>query len=257
MKKLKKYLIWIWVFIFVLVNVYACISLIDKKRVDTFVEEDTPIEVFNDEEDYELELDRLKDEALKRTCEADCIYKILKKRTDLGDENFSVGDAHNLYRKISYYSEKYNILIKDALVIVNVESDFKTDAYNERGKAYGLTQITSPCLKEYNNVNGTNYKLENMFDIDLNLEVGFWYYSRLMKHYSKFNEYGITLTSDTTALRDSYIAYNIGVTEFKNAGRDGRNQLRNGVYPRNMHGYKKGTPYKPITRYYKIVEEWS
>jgi hypothetical protein len=24
-----------------------------------------------------------------------------------------------------------------------------------------------------------------------------------------------------------------------------------------MHGYKKGTPYKPITRYYKIVEEWS
>ena len=125
-----------------------------------------------------------------------CILKILQKRKNLGDKNFNKKDAEILYEKISFYSKKHNINLKDGFIIVNVESDFNYRAFNRKGKAVGLTQITTPCLNEYNNLNRTKYELNQMFDIDLNLEVGFWYYNRLMKHYSKYSIYGINRFDD-------------------------------------------------------------
>lgn len=96
-----------------------------------------------------------------------------------------------------------------------------------------------------------------MYDVDLNLEVGFWYFNRLLNHYSKYSEYGITTYTRRQALRDCYIAYNIGITKFKEIGRHGRNQLRTGYYPVNMYGAKKGDAYKPIYRYSNIYNSWS
>lgn len=186
-----------------------------------------------------------------------CILKILQKRKNLGDKNFNKKDAEILYEKISFYSKKHNINLKDGFIIVNVESDFNHRAFNRKGKAVGLTQITTPCLSEYNNLNRTKYELNQMFDIDLNLEVGFWYYNRLMKHYSKYSIYGINRFDKENALKDCYIAYNIGITEFKNVGNYGRNQLRNGFYPKDMYGSKKGDVYLPILRYLSVLKYWS
>ena len=163
--------------------------------------------------------------------------------------NYSNIEACKIQNKLYKLSEKYNIPINELFTIINTESDFRIYAYNEKGKAYGLCQITQPCLNEYNFINRTDYKLEELFDMELNLEIGVWYYNRLLNIYS--NKYGIN------NLRDCYIAYNIGAGIFKKVGENGRNKLREGVCPINMHGLKAGDNYYPIKRYDKINKFWS
>lgn len=185
-----------------------------------------------------------------------CAERILRAREGCGDDKFGVDDSRYLVSKIMMYADKHKIPYLDAFVIVNIESDFKKTAYNKGGKAYGLCQITRPCLNEYNDINGTDYDIESIMDIDTNLDIGFWYYKRLMSYYSKFPDYGITMTSDESMLRDCYIAYNIGITKFKDLGVHGRNSMRNGVYPVSMYGSKKGDEYAPIKRFHKVYNYW-
>jgi len=171
--------------------------------------------------------------------------------------NTTVEEAYLLFNKISTYANKYSISTKMAFVIINAESDFYINAYNKSGNAYGLCQVTLPCLTEYNWYHNTKYSLEDMYNVDLNLEVGLWYYNRLLTHYSKFDKFGITLDTEEKAYRDCYIAYNIGVTMFSTLKTEGRNLLRKGYYPRNMYGCKKGEKYNPILRYYEIANIWN
>ena len=185
------------------------------------------------------------------------VSKIIEVRLICGDSNLIVREVTELQKKICEYSNKYNLTQEEGFIIVHTESDFKINAYNKYGNAVGLCQITEPCVREYNNMHGTEYTLEQMYDIDLNLEVGFWYFNRLLNHYSKYSEYGITTDTRRQALRDCYSAYNIGITKFKEVGRYGRNQLRTGYYPVNMYGAKKGDVYKPIYRYCNIYNSWS
>lgn len=185
------------------------------------------------------------------------VSKIIEVRLICGDSNLIVREVTELQKKICEYSNKYNLTQEEGFIIVHTESDFKINAYNKYGNAVGLCQITEPCVREYNNMHGTEYTLEQMYDVDLNLEVGFWYFNRLLNHYSKYSEYGITTDTRRQALRDCYIAYNIGITKFKEVGRYGRNQLRIGYYPVNMYGAKKGDIYQPIYRYRNIYNIWS
>ena len=185
------------------------------------------------------------------------VSKIIEVRLICGDSNLIVREVTELQKKICEYSNKYNLTQEEGFIIVHTESDFKINAYNKYGNAVGLCQITEPCVREYNNMHGTEYTLEQMYDVDLNLEVGFWYFNRLLNHYSKYSEYGITTNTRRQALRDCYIAYNIGITKFKEVGRYGRNQLRIGYYPANMYGAKKGDIYQPIYRYRNIYNIWS
>lgn len=189
---------------------------------------------------------------------AESISNIMRVRTiECKDEDFTLDEAYTIFYKIRFYAEKYHISLKDALVIINVESDFKFDAYNKYGQAYGLCQVTQICLDEYNwNHCATNYTLEDMYDIDANLEVGFWYYNRILTHYSEHYGY-ITTSSPDKAIRDAYIAYNIGTTVFNKVGRDGRNMLRNGTFPINGYGYRKGEKYNPVFRLYEIMDNWN
>ena len=188
---------------------------------------------------------------------SDYASKIVSVRTSNNDYSITMEDAENLSKKIYNYAKKYDFTHKEGMVIINTESDFKKDAYNRKGKAYGLCQITQPCLSEYNKINGTEYELWQMFDVDLNLEVGFWYYNRLMNYYSNYVKYGIKTETREQAIADCYIAYNVGITTFKNVGHWGRNQLRVGYYPIDMYGSKSGESYIPITRFRKISTNWS
>lgn len=166
---------------------------------------------------------------------------------EYNDKDFTFEDGFSLAEKIADAAEKAGLDYSQGFVICYIESDFKKNAYNSRGKAYGLCQITQPCLTEYNWHNGTNYTLDQSMDPDLNLKIGFWYYHRLLSHYKKYAEYGIH------DLKDAYIAYNIGVTAFKKVGESGRISLRNGTYPCSIYGAKKGSEYKPSLRYDRII----
>lgn len=189
---------------------------------------------------------------------SDSIMNIMSTRiVKCGDDDFTFDEAYLIFSKIRYYAEKHQIPLKDALVIINIESDFKVDAYNKHGKAYGLCQVTKLCLDEYNwnHCNTSDFILDDMYDIDANLEVGFWYYNRILTHYSDYYGY-ITTSSPKKTIRDAYIAYNIGTTVFNSIGRDGRNMLRNGKFPINGYGYKKGEKYNPVFRLYEIMDNW-
>ena len=172
-----------------------------------------------------------------------------------GDKKFTMLDALELLNKIEFYAKRNNLSLQSALTIVNVESDFNAKAYRKSAQAYGLTQLTPLCLKEYNELNNTNYTLDDLFDVDVNLEIGFWYFNRILTHYS--DSYGyITTSTPEKALRDAYLAYNVGVTTFSIIGRRGRNDLRNGIYPCDMYGSKKGDVYEPMNRYSRLAMYW-
>ena len=176
---------------------------------------------------------------------------------------FTMEDAINLVSKITDAAVAHGLDSKIAFAIVDIESDFRNDAYNKKGSAYGLCQITQPCLNEYNNNHpNATYTINDMYDVDSNLEVGFWYYKWILTHYNDYYDY-ITTDNDYTKLRDAYIAYNYGVTNFNYVGREGRNKLRNGIYPNikgtkaNNYGAKAGDPYTPMSRFNEKVKTWN
>ena len=168
------------------------------------------------------------------------------------NKNFTQREAFELLYKVAHYADKHNLDLLEALVIINVESDFKTHAYNRNGEAYGLCQITQTCLDEYNLKNKTHYDLIDAFDPDINLEVGFWYYNRILTRYNDHYEY----IEGNLPIVDAYIAYNVGVTIYHKVGFNGRKMLREGKFPLNAFGYKCGDTYRPILRLYKMLNLW-
>lgn len=182
--------------------------------------------------------------------------RIIAIRRTNRDFNFSWYDAMSLIEKIETHAVNNGLTLENGLVIVNVESDFKSNAYNKKGKAYGLTQATLSCLNEFNWYNNTEYTEEDLYDVDINLEVGFWYYNRILTHYADYYGY-ISSSSNEKALKDAYICYNIGIKKFSDIGSSGRNELRNGVYPCDMYGSKKGDTYEPVKRFTEKMTIWN
>ena len=80
-------------------------------------------------------------------------------RWENGETSYSLYEAINLLKLITKKAEKHGFTPEEGLIIVNVESDFKIDAYNRGGNAHGLTQSTPVCLEEYNWYHGTDYKI--------------------------------------------------------------------------------------------------
>ena len=119
------------------------------------------------------------------------IQKIIDARIVYADPNFMGNDAWDnasaLFGKISKYAADYNIDIVDALTLVHVESDFKVDAHRKDTSATGLCQVTKICLADFNDITKKNYTMYDMLDANKNLEVGFWYFARLLndEYYGK------------------------------------------------------------------------
>ena len=167
---------------------------------------------------------------------------------------FQYTDAVNLYYLIIDAAHNHNLDKKLGFMIVHIESDYRANAVSGAG-AIGLCQIMKGCLNEYNDNHKVKYTMQDMLDPEKNLEVGFWYYARILNHYDNFYGY-ITRTSLQTELRDAYIAYNYGVTRFSQIGRWGRNELRAGRYPENIYGSQIGDPYNPILRLNDISQTY-
>ena len=200
--KFLKSLIVLCIFLITVFAIYICFKKKPSKKDIEFPKEILKeyIDTINDA-DINFKLDE--------NFNFEYVSKIIEVRLICGDSNLIVREVTELQKKICEYSNKYNLTQEEGFIIVHTESDFKINAYNKYGNAVGLCQITEPCVREYNNMHGTEYTLEQMYDVDLNLEVGFWYFNRLLNHYSKYSEYGITTDTRRQALRDCYIAYNI------------------------------------------------
>ena len=184
------------------------------------------------------------------------ITKIIYNATRTWDSHniFQYADAINLYNLITAAADKHGLPQKAGFVIVHIESDFKKTAKSNYN-AKGLCQVTETCLNEYNNNHEVKYTMQDMFDPEKNLEVGFWYYARILNHYDKCYRY-ITRTDLQTELRDAYIAYNYGVTRFSRVGSWGRNELIEGRYPENIYGSKTGDTYTPVLRFNDISQNY-
>lgn len=176
-------------------------------------------------------------------------------RSQRPNDGFTFEEALDLSKKITRHAKEEGLSKQSGYIIVYVESDF-CNVVNGFG-ATGYCQITPPCLNEFNDKAGRcRYTMTDMKDPDKNLEVGFWYYNRLMTYYADRSEYGLTTWTEDRLLRDAYIAYNVGVTTFKAVGKWGRNELRSGRYPRNMYGARRGDPYIPALRYFDKRDDW-
>jgi soluble lytic murein transglycosylase-like protein len=63
--------------------------------------------------------------------------------------------------------------------IKEIESGGNPKAYNKYSKATGLYQITPICLKHFNEVNKTSWKMDDMYDPKKNERVAVWYFTWL------------------------------------------------------------------------------
>lgn len=66
-------------------------------------------------------------------------------------------------------------------IIVEIESSNNPNAYNARSGARGLFQITPICLKHFNDVHGTSYSSEDLFQPLVNEKIALWYLDWLSK----------------------------------------------------------------------------
>jgi len=92
--------------------------------------------------------------------------------------------------------------------LIQVESNWNTNAVNTKSGATGLGQITPPALNDFNTLNKEKYTMEDMKDPQKNMRVTNWYlYDRIpqmLKHYN------IPLT-----LQNILASYNFGIGNVK------------------------------------------
>ena len=171
----------------------------------------------------------------------------LKMSIDFCKNRFSNEIGNAVYEA----SVKHNIPPYVIFAIIATESGrHRTDNINEinimnvnpRARSSvdcrGLMQCSKYALADYNRINKTEHTMNDLFDIDINIEIGTWYYSQF------------TTISDSWT--EIYVIYNVGYGNFRKInpywfyGRDGllyndyKNSFfyMNDVYPPNC-SYKR------------------
>ncbi len=104
-------------------------------------------------------------------------------------------------------ARKYEVPEYIAFALVNTESDFNYKAHQKATNCVGLCQVSEICLQEYNKITNSKWTLDQVhYNQQLNLEVGFWYFNRLLTVYGvKYSIYDYD---------DAYIAYNVGPVNY-------------------------------------------
>lgn len=96
----------------------------------------------------------------------------------------------------------------DMSIIKQIESSGNDNAVNKYSGAVGGYQITAICLKDFNQVNKTNYTRKDLFIPYINKQIGTWYMNKRIPQLLK--ALGL---KDTTNNR--LISYNAGVNAVK------------------------------------------
>lgn len=91
------------------------------------------------------------------------------------------------------------------------ESGFNSKAVS-RAPAYGLYQVTPQTLKEFNDKTGNNYKIEDLYNDEINTEIRDWYMNDLYnREWNTKNN-----PSDSVRATKTIMAYNMGPTNLVN-----------------------------------------
>ena len=133
---------------------------------------------------------------------------------EIEDEFLFFDDDDEDYQSLSNTKSKnnknYSFFSDDESIkrTIQKESGGNPNAVSSAG-ARGLMQIMPIALEDYNNINGTSYSMDDMFDPELNVEVGSWYKHKripeMLRHYNlPINEQTIDA------------AYNGGIGRVKN-----------------------------------------
>lgn len=88
--------------------------------------------------------------------------------------------------------------------IETIESNHNPLAFNKKMNARGLYQITPINLKDYNQVNKTSIKPDELFNPIINKKIATWYFNVRLVQF--FNHYHITLNE-----KNLIVAYNSGI----------------------------------------------
>ena len=188
----------------------------------------------------------------------------LKMSIDFCKNRFSNEIGNAVYEA----SVKHNIPPYVIFAIIATESGrHRTDNINEinimnvnpRARSSvdcrGLMQCSKYALADYNRINKTEYTMNDLFDIDINIEIGTWYYSQF------------TTISDSWT--EIYVIYNVGYGNFRKInpywfyGRDGllyndyKNSFfyMNDVYPPDC-SYKRLSGEKNVLRKYNAKKRF-
>ncbi len=95
----------------------------------------------------------------------------------------------------------------------SIESDNNPFAVNSRTGCYGLYQISEICLRDFNQINRTQYAVDDLLDPRVNEQIASWYFDRLK---GLLRRYDIPV-SVTTLLA----SYNWGIGNVARWHRDG------------------------------------
>lgn len=79
------------------------------------------------------------------------------------------------------YAAYWNVDAKVLLAIICQESSGNPDSVNPADPSRGLMQVTPGALADFNRIVGRSYTFEQMFDPNLNVEVGTWYYATRLR----------------------------------------------------------------------------
>lgn len=131
---------------------------------------------------------------------------VILKMQSISTYRVSYNTAGYIYRIIKEKCKMYNAPINYVWGMSAQESRFLPTAHNRRTNATGLLQICPLALQDYNDWNGTHYTMEDMYNIELNIEVGVW--NLMQQAYYLRRE-------PTVTYKDCVIAFNTGVGDFK------------------------------------------
>lgn len=83
------------------------------------------------------------------------------------------------------YSKEYNVDPYLVLAVINAESKFNKDATSSKN-AKGLMQVTDATAQEVNEITNSTDELteENIYDEDINIEIGCQYLASLIERYN-------------------------------------------------------------------------
>lgn len=124
--------------------------------------------------------------------------------TEISGHHVSLQTAQIIIEAMMYACEKYDAPLNVMLSMCAQESKFfKTESY--LGASYGryLMMVSEVGLKDYNRVNNTYLKPEDLMNLDINIEVGVWCYKQNFTYLKN-------LGYDNLTYEDGVIAYNTG-----------------------------------------------
>jgi hypothetical protein len=124
--------------------------------------------------------------------------------------------SEEISKAVYYQNQKTGIPIYIIMSLIDTESEFvsSADSFIDASNGRGLTQISEIALYEYNRYHKNKYTSQDLYSIDINLEIGCWMLLQVKKVYPKI--VGI----EQLSWNDAYIAYNVGWSNYTNYKKD-------------------------------------